>query len=78
MAKQIPSRFDDYEFDSPEEMTVAKSFHPLNIMYLRKLRTEQLILKLNLKLDPKNVEEFIQEEAALTGRIYILDLLIGE
>lgn len=77
MAARIPSMFDHFSLDE-EETKVAKTFTDANMLFLRNLRHEAMMAKLQLSFDPLNPHTFQQNEAALTGKIDVLTLLIGD
>lgn len=77
MAIQIPSKFMKFQL-TPEEETAAKVFAPLNLMWLQNLRSEWAEKKLNVKVDPEDIKDFVQQEAYIQGKLELLNELLGD
>ena len=72
------SSFSNVVFDSEEELNAAKTFSDINRLYLISRRTEIAEQKIRLLFDPAKQQEWIQNEAAMAGKIALLDELIGD
>lgn len=77
MASRAPSVFDHFDLNEAE-LEIASRFSDPNILYLKNLRYEAIMAKLQLSFDPAKPYIFQQNEAALTGKIDVLNLLIGD
>jgi len=61
---------------SASDAILSQSLTHLNLCWLQNERALYAQQKLNMKLDPKNVEAFMQEEAELHGKLNLLTYLI--
>lgn len=68
MAKQVPTRFTEWEFTT-KEAYVATRFTELNLMLIQTLIAQAAVRRTNLHYDPKEPEKFMQQEAEITGEI---------
>jgi hypothetical protein len=73
----MPSRFEQFNL-SLEETAIASRFTDIQLAYLKNLRTEAINDRLALKVDPEHLQDFIQNEAYLKGKIEVLSTLIGD
>ena len=60
-----------------EETLAAVNYTALQQKFLQTQLAEIAEAKLRLKVDPKNIEFFIQQEAELAGQMTILEFLLG-
>lgn len=77
MASQVPNDFTSYTF-TEEELANAKILNPLQQMYLQTRLSEKAMQKVSLKVDSKNIESFLQEEAYLQGQIEFIQELLSQ
>lgn len=77
MAKQIPSIFTQYEL-TEEEVKIAQTFNPLQLMYLNDLRAKVAETKLRITYDPHDPLKFASEQAYMDAKIDLLNEIIGE
>ena len=68
MATLLNNEFAHYEFTEEEEIQGA-IFNTLQKQVIQTLLAERAEERLSLKFDPKNPNEFVQQEASLQGQI---------
>lgn len=71
----IPHSFNKYEL-SPEEVRAGQALTLTNKAVIHNLLAEIAEKKIRLVLDPQNMQEYIQQEAYLTGQFDILNFLL--
>lgn len=72
---KLESDFNCHYFD-PAEVVEALNYTPVQRAYLENLLGEAAHAKINLKVDPVNFTQFIQEEAYLTAKLDLLRSLL--
>jgi len=77
MQAQLNNRFQSFEL-SPEEEVLSKTFNELQLARIYNERAIVANEKVNLKYTPDNVQQFLQQEAELQGKMNVLDFLIAE
>lgn len=60
-----------------EETLAAVNYSDLQRKFLQTQLAEVAEAKLRLKVDPQNIESFIQQEAEYAGQITLLEYLLG-
>lgn len=75
--RQIPNNYTQYELTAEEEKS-ASIFNIYQEAKLRNLLVRAMDMKLGLKVNTTNVNDFIQQEAYYTGQIDLLAMLIDE
>lgn len=68
MAKQIPTRFTEWEFTEKEKY-IATRFSEFNLMLFQTLIAQEAAKRLNLAYDPAKPLDFLQQEAEIKGAI---------
>jgi hypothetical protein len=71
----IPSPFQQFSLNE-EETKMGSTFNEYQLAYLHNLRTEALLAKNLLQVDTKDINSYIQNEAAFAGQINLLNHLI--
>lgn len=73
--RQHPNDFTSFELDK-DEFLAGITYSIAQRAVLQNLLSEAATEKVNLKVNTHHVEEFIQREAELQGRMYILRYLL--
>lgn len=71
MAQQLINEFTQFALDAKESLA-GQIFTNAQLMVLQNLRAEYALKKLKLTYTPKDHQEFLQQEAELTGWINCL------
>lgn len=76
MATLLPSVFSRWKFQNDEEELRACVLSESNVQFMQNEMCIQAQLHMNIKFDPNNPMEFVQQEAELKGKIQILQWLL--
>ena len=76
MATPRVTPFTAWNFSDDVEAISARILPPLAVMHIQNRMSELAIMRLNIKVDPKDVTAFIQTEASLAGAINELQGLL--
>jgi hypothetical protein len=75
MANQIPNQFTQFQLSDEEELSGMTMSHT-QLMVIQNLRAEYSIRKLNLVYTPDAHQQYLQEEAEISGWLNCLNYIM--